>query len=81
MMARSVEYDYSNVHMVVLGVDGDPHSISFINGGYGHQERDCNVEAKLKQGEYLFFVEVDWTKQESYKECQFCATSYGPAQV
>ena len=75
---RKIEYDYSNVRLIVAKIenpDEDEKVLTYMNGKMG-QDRDTWEEYEnLEAGEYYMFVEFDWP--DNVQHTEFCISCYG----
>ena len=75
---RKIEYDYSNVRLIVAKIenpDEDVKTLTYKNGKMG-QDRDTWEEYEnLEPGEYYVYVEFDWP--DNVQHTEFCLSCYG----
>jgi len=75
---RNVDYDYSNVRLIVAKIenaDTDSKHLVYKNGKMG-QDRDTWEEYEhLEAGEYYMYVELDWP--DTVHHTDFSVSCYG----
>ena len=79
---RKINYDYSNVRLIVAKIenpDDEEKVLTYLNGKQG-QDRDTWEEYEnLEPGEYYMFVEFDWP--DNVQHTEFSVSCYGEAKT
>lgn len=75
---RKVQYDYSNVRLIVCKIEdpeSDKKTLIYKNGKSGYMRDTWEVYENLEPGEYYMYVEMDWPDKSEHTD--FCVSYYG----
>lgn len=79
---RSVDYDYSNVRLIVAKIenaDTDDRYVVYKNGKMGYERDTWEEYENLEPGDYYMYVEFDW--KDNVQHTEFCVSCYGATQA